>query len=421
MRAPMSSVAPLALLLATACSASSPAAPTGSDGGPDAPSHPVDSMADVPKGMPDGSADARFEADAVVADGSSEAATEAGGEAGTGGEAGADASSDAPAPDPVSLLGSCKGTATAMTVSSQMPYVSVAVGSQTGEFVLDFGTNFSSIDLSAFTAPGPSTSGCNAATLGATCTVAGVAFFSASASVTLTTASFSGIIGTVRQAGLAGTDLLGQHVFVLDYAAGEVYATAAACPDATLTAAGFVPLTTAGFFENDVTLLEAATKVDSNAAANLTVADVPTVPVTLAGVSGLAQLDTGFDDSVTPFSVNVNQAMYDAIAAANPTALARDTTLDETLTTCVVGVSEPVTGYRLAAGATFDFVPTTGGVARSYAKAAIYVKHTPAAAQVCGGVGAWTVPAAQVGASFYVDMKAVVFDPFAAKVWMPKG
>ena len=146
---------------------------------------------------------------------------------------------------------------------------------------------------------------------------------------------------------------------------------------------------------------------------------MPTVPVRVAGVSALAQLDTGFDDDVTPFSVNIDQAFYAAITKASAAALVRDTSLDTTLSTCVSGVNESVTGYRLAASTSFDFVAVGGAVARAYTSTAIFVKNTPSAARVCGGIGTWSVPAAQVAASYYNDMQIVIFDPFSARVWIP--
>jgi hypothetical protein len=340
---------------------------------------------------------------------------------------------DATAPDAVgpqdgsdasslAALAACLGSSTKLTLSGDMPYVDVPVGTEKGEFVLDFATTFSSIDLTAFASPGPMTSGCDASELGETCTVADFAFFGPPASVELTTADFSGVGGTVRQAGLVATDILSEYVITLEYPAGLAFGSPQSgfCSDAALQAAGFVSLSTAGFYENDVSLLEPATDVDSNAATGLSVADVPTVKVQLAGVGALAQLDTGFED-VMPFAVNINQAYYAAIMAASPSALVRDTSLDTTLTTCVEDVSQPVMGYRVAAADTFDFMADGGGVARSFAITVLYVKQTPEAAESCGGIGTWTVPAAQVGASYFNAMQGIVFDPYGARVWIPKG
>ena len=324
--------------------------------------------------------------------------------------------------NPLTALAACLGPSMPLTLSGQMPYLSVPVGSQAGEFVLDFGSNFSSIDLSAFAPPGPSTSGCDASELGALCTVAGFAFFGPPASVELTTESYADVSGTVRQAGIVATDLLSQDVITLAYGKSLVFASPSTgfCSDTALRAAGFAPLSAAGFYVNDVSKLEALSLVDTSGPANDTVPNIPTVPVSVAGTTALAQLDTGFDDDVTPFSVDINQAFYAAIAAAAPSALVRDTSLDTTLTTCVDGVSQPVTGYRLAPSTTFDFLTDGGAVARSYASTAIFLKATPAAARVCGGIGTWTVPAAQVAASYFNEMQTLLFDPYSSRVWIPQ-
>jgi hypothetical protein len=324
--------------------------------------------------------------------------------------------------NPLGALAGCLGVAKTLTVSSQMPYVDVPVGSYSGEFILDFGSTFSSIDLSAFPSPGPTTSGCDASELGVSCTVADFAFFGPPSSVVLVTEDYSDVTGSVRQAGLVATDFLSEHVVTLAYAAGTAYASPSSsfCSDAALGAAGFVALTTKGFYENDLSLLEPFSDVDEGASGDSTVPDVPTVPVSLGGATALAQLDTGFDDDVTPFSVNINTAFYMAIAAASPSALVRDSALDGTLSTCIEGVNETVEAYTLASGVAFELVEEGGGVARSYPGATIFVKNTPMSAEDCGGIGTWTVPAAQVGASFYNDMKTIAFDPYSARVWIPK-
>ncbi len=94
------------------------------------------------------------------------------------------------------------------------------------------------------------------------------------------------------------------------------------------------------------------------------VPNVPTVPVRVAGVTAVAQLDTGFADVRVPHSENVNAAFFDAIRAKSPDSIVRD------------------------------------------------------AALRCGGIGTWTAPAAQVATSFYVDAGLLVFDPFAERVWI---
>ena len=48
--------------------------------------------------------------------------------------------------------------------------------------------------------------------------------------------------------------------------------------------------------------------------------------------------------------------------------------------------------------------------------AVVFVKRTPASAKSCGGIGTWTAPAAQMAASFFVDLGVIVFDPFRSRV-----
>jgi hypothetical protein len=401
----------VAVASAVGCSADKTAPPAGQT---DASTH-----ADTGK-SPGGSMDAGSEAALPGQDAAAEAAPPT--------EAGKDGASDTSSPDgggptdanPVTQLGACLGMSQPLVVSGQMPYVSVPVGSLSGDFVLDFATTFSSIDLNAFSST-PTTMGCDPTMLFQICTVPGFAFFGPPGTVTLTTEDFSGIAGSVRQAGIIGTDFLSEGIFTLAYGAGLAFdqSSTAFCSSTAMTQAGFAPLSTAGFFENDLSLLKPFTSVDSRGAAGTTVPDVPTVPIQIAGVSAVAQLDTGFDDSVTKFSLNINEAFFLAIQAQSPTALVRDSSLDETLSTCVNGVGELVEGYRLAAGAALGFVAQAGTMARSYPNAVIFVKETPDAAQNCGGIGTWTVPAAQVGASYYVDMGVLAFDPYHETVWVP--
>jgi hypothetical protein len=166
--------------------------------------------------------------------------------------------------------------------------------------------------------------------------------------------------------------------------------------------------------------LSPLTTVDSAGMAGYTVPDVPTVKVSVGGVAAIGQLDTGYDDSVDHHSVNINQAYLAALMKQNPGAIVRDSSLDLTLSTCVAGTNETVEAYRLAAGTSFQFVSDAGTPARSVSDAILFAKNTPTAALVCGGISTWTVPAAQVAQSFYVDAGAVVFDPIAQKVWMPQ-
>lgn len=338
----------------------------------------------------------------------------------TGSEVITDVPSDVPRVDPLAALASCFDTSAPLTTARALPYLSIPIGAQRGDFLIDYGSSFSSIDLRAFAPPGPTTSGCDPTRLGVTCTVRDFSFFATPSAVSLVTQDFSGIAGPPRQAGILGTDFTSLRLTALSYAHGRMYVGGAApCAETSWRAAGFVPLSTTGFFVRDLSALSPMRAVDALAPADARVPNIPTVPVRVGGARAVAQLDTGFDDAVVTHSVNINEAFFAAIVAADPGALVRSASRDLVLTTCVVGLSERVEAYTLGTGRAFELLTDGGAVARRTPDATVFVKRTPAGARVCGGIGTWTAAAAQVAASFFVEMGAIGFDPAAARVWVP--
>jgi hypothetical protein len=311
-----------------------------------------------------------------------------------------------------SALPSCLGASLPLAITTG-PHLSVTVGAapaaQAGPFLVDYATTGSTIELTAFAAPAPPATGCTPSLLGQRCTFADLDFFGAWGAVTLVTSTAS----------ILGTDFLAHGIYTLDYAKKQMRHAAAqgACSDAALSAAGLVALSTAGFFASDLALLRPQQDLDSAAAAGLQVANVPVVPVRIAGTPALAQLDTGFDDGVVVHSINVNVAFFDAINLGAPGALVRDAARDLTLSTCA-GVAEAAEAYQLAPGNSFDLINEAGAIARVWTSATVFVKRTPVAAKHCGGIGSFTVAAAQIGTSFFNDLRALVFDPYASRVWV---
>ena len=284
-----------------------------------------------------------------------------------------------------------------------MPYATVRVGAAAGYFVLDFASTRSTIDVTNGFTPGPAPQ----PKAGTADQFDGFDFFGSWGTVTLLLQDHSGIRGTVHQAGIVGTDFLMFDVYTVDYEHAAVYRAerGAFCADDVLRAAGLAPLSTASYYASDPSRLAQG------------VPNVPTVPVRLGTAQAVAQLDTGFDDGGYRHAVNVNRAFFDAIRAAG-VALEAVPAASMTLSTCVPGQTETVTAYRTPPGVTFDFLAADGTPARSAAGVWIFLEETPAEARGCGGIGTWTTPAAQVGASFYVEAKRVVFDPFSSRVWM---
>jgi len=300
-------------------------------------------------------------------------------------------------------LGACHGERRALTVSRQMPYHLVGVGGTEAHFVLDFGSNGSYIDVvdgfPAGAAPRPTSVD----------TYPNFNFFGAWGPVFLKPQSYKHISGTVRQAGKIGTDFLSLHVFTLDYSGNAIYRAQAGsfCTDAELRAEGFIP-TTAGIYSNKPGM-------GKNDPPN-----IPSVPVRIGSVTAVGQVDTGFDDTDHRHSVNINRPYFDALQAAGVrlVPLGRE---EPSLTTCVRGVFDKITGYRLAGGASFEVLGSDGSVIVSAPDAVVFLKETPEAAKSCLGIGSLPHPAAQIGASFYIDAGRMVFDPFTSRVWFGRA
>ena len=315
----------------------------------------------------------------------------------------------------------CLGKPMQMRVSREMPYALVTVGGSAGYFALDYGANVSSIDMAAMPEAKPAAGSCDPAKLGQTCVFAGLNFGGDQGRAALLTADYSRLNLDLRQAGLMGTDFLSESAWTLNFANGAISRAGKddfCSPDA-LRGAGFAAMTTAGYFTSDTSSLLPLNVLDENYEGRLSVPNVPSVPVRIAGVEAVAQIDTGYSDYIVRHSVNINQALFASIVTAAPKALVRWPENDKKLSTCVPGVQEQVEAYRLNDGAV-ELVGEDGAAVRAFSQAVIYVKRTPQAALVCGGIGTHTRPSAQLGGSFMDDLGVVILDPFASRVWAHK-
>ncbi|MBS2014012.1 MAG: hypothetical protein JST00_14070 [Deltaproteobacteria bacterium] len=331
---------------------------------------------------------------------------------------------------PPPTIPSCIGESRPMIKSGERTYAKVQMakeaGAIAGDFLLDFGANGSTIDLGAFdTKPAPTFCNGDAGAPGARCNFPDFDFFGPWGTVELVTADYSFLFNSVRQAGIIGTDFLAVYSFTLDYVNEKIWRSTKAsfCTDAQLLAAGYAPIPTSGFYVNDTSKLRPLSEVitDPDAStANFTVPNVPTVPITIAGAAGLAQFDTGYDDRLYRHSININKPMLDKILATSPNAIERRPARDLYLTTCVPGLSQLGEAYLVVSGTEVNFLAEGGGIGRKDTASILFVKERLPAAERCGGIETWTVPAAQLGASFVVDAQAAMFDPFASRVWLPR-
>jgi hypothetical protein len=137
--------------------------------------------------------------------------------------------------------------------------------------------------------------------------------------------------------------------------------------------------------------------------------------VRIGSVAAVAQVDTGYADSLRPPSMNINQALLERLERAG-VALIRVPEADLSLSSCVRGEAERVLAYRLTAGSAVELVGSDGNAVRRLAGVTLFLKTSPASIQRCGGIGTWSEPAAQLGASFVNDGTLVV-DPFSQRLW----
>ncbi|MFM2058409.1 MAG: hypothetical protein RLY71_2794 [Pseudomonadota bacterium] len=310
----------------------------------------------------------------------------------------------------------CLGERQPLTVAGQMPYALVSVGGREGYMVLDFGASVSSITPANFQGGAPQPADGSSNRFG------DFVFFGSWGTVQLPVQAQPAVQwlrtadgqASIQQAGVIGTDFLAQHVYTLDYRAGHLWRAASGsfCTDAALQGAGYRPVTTQHYYGPQPGSLSCPMA----GAAPGGCVNIPTIPIRIGRVQAVAQLDTGYDDSRQPYSVNINAALFDALKAAKVTLKARPD-ISIQLSTCVAGVSEALEAYSVA-GTQFGLVETSGKLVPHKARSVtLFVKRTPDAAAACGGIGTWQQPAAQLGASF-VAGGALVVDPFSARVWL---
>jgi hypothetical protein len=103
------------------------------------------------------------------------------------------------------------------------------------------------------------------------------------------------------QLGIIGTDFLSLLNADFSFRDGhaDVVLSAAPCGHAELRARGLIPVRQTGFFSRDLQTLSAKTP------------NVPVLFVNVGGVFAVAQIDTGYDDRVSPPSIDINEALYD--------------------------------------------------------------------------------------------------------------
>jgi len=304
-----------------------------------------------------------------------------------------------------------------MMVMSGMPYVTVKLEGASGFFVVDWGSLDTVVDSKALLGPSFTLKPhlySHKANESAYSSFAGLEFFGGGWNpIDTKVQDLSGVtikdgsgVGQ-RQVGILGADLISHAFFTVDYKNRLLYRNIASpyCSDDVLRNEGFTSISTAGYFADRDDKLN-----------DISVFNIPTVPIRIGPVAGVAQVDSGFDDK-GKHSVLINKAMLKALEEADLKPTVSGGT--ETLTTCV-GSSETITPYAVSSGTFFDVTGTNGKAVIHSTVYKIFLKDTPENAKSCGGIGTWKIPAAQFGSTFLIDFGQTVYDPGSSRIWLGK-
>ncbi len=262
------------------------------------------------------------------------------------------------------------------------PYIALTAEGVPGQFLLDYGATRSSLSADAF---------------------AGTAGSDKAAAISLPSfekgafrlARYDQPVQTsTRQLGVIGTDFL--SLLTAQFSASAVYLGDHPCEAKTLRARGLVPVLQSGFFSSDLSTIKSG------------LANVPVVYLSLGGVRAWAQIDTGYADTVYPRSVDINEALYDRLAASG---LKLERLRDLGVWTCEGHEIRRVYAVRDSA------LRIENEQARPIVQTDSFTLIVKPA-NSCGGIATMGEPAAQLGASFLKLFGTIVFDPKSATVWL---
>ncbi|MDR3435841.1 hypothetical protein, partial [Telmatospirillum sp.] len=199
-----------------------------------------------------------------------------------------------------------------------------------------------------------------------------------------------------RQLGVIGTDFL--SLLTVQITESAVFLGEQPCQPATMRARGFVPISQDHFFSSDPSAVDAR------------LPNVPIVFLRLGATRVWAQIDTGYDDAIYPHSVDINQALYERLIK-DGMRLRRVSEM--TVSTCEGRETRPVYAVDNSLAVETDQSEPIVRTVNFH----LVLKQ----ANGCGGIGAMSEPAAQLGASYLRLFRAIVFDPKSKTVWLDVG
>jgi hypothetical protein len=267
---------------------------------------------------------------------------------------------------------------------SALPFISLAADGVEGLFLLDYGSTRSSLSAQVFGEPAGTVKT-------ATLTLPGFQ------KGEFDLKEYPPSQGPDRQIGVIGADFL-SHLSV-EMTDNSVFLGAKPCHAEAITAQNLVPVGQRGFFSSNLSDVRR---------------DLPNVPVVFLRVGKVvawAQIDTGYDDRVYSHSVDINQALYDRLIQ---NGVELDPLKDLTVWTCDGPEKRRVFSVKGLP------LVVENEQAEPIVETGLFhlILKSP---DRCGGIGAMTTPAAQLGASFLALFGTVVFDPKSQTVWLSRG
>lgn len=280
----------------------------------------------------------------------------------------------------------CPGTTFSMRTATggSAPYIPLTADGKHGNFLLDWGSTSSSLSDTAFAA---------STTVGRALPFDLPSFTSGHFASRRYPADAGPADG---QLGLVGTDFLAQMSATLTYEprGGSVRLAAKPCDGPRLAADGFVPVRQRGHFSADPKRVSAPP-------------NIPVLFVRLGPITVPAQIDSGYEDTLWPHAIDINEALYRSLVDAGVQLTAVGS---GGVATCAGRETRQV----LRAEAPLVIVSDDGAVIRKIPDHNLFRK-TPNA---CGGIASMDTPAAQLGASFLRTLGTVVIDGKSETVWV---
>lgn len=197
--------------------------------------------------------------------------------------------------------------------------------------------------------------------------------------------------------GIIGTDFLSKMSAHLSY--GRLVDTlrlgAGPCDGTALQRLGFRAFPQATAYSHD--------------AARVAGPNVPVLPIAIAGIRVNAQIDSGYDDTITPHSIDINEPLLARLKVAGVDLVPAP---DMRIATCSGVEMRQV--YTAPEAAVQLGVSASAPPVRTVKRFRLLVKPRNG----CGGIAESPEPAAQLGASFLKTLSPIVIDGKAETVWV---